>query len=159
MVDLDTIVASSLLSHPETSSGDHCSLRISSKTRLRTWGAMRRLPGVRAFRRFDFTTAIRPSYTPLALELRLRSRETVLTDTPMVLAMKLSEHFLWSNTLIVYLCSEVNCLYIDNTKLINLREEDESSSPFLYCLSHPPMLFGGFAPPAARQTSAVFFML
>ena len=45
-----------------------------------------------------------------------------------------------------------------NTKLINLREGNERSPLFLYCLSHPPMLFGGFAPPAARQTSAVFFM-
>ncbi|SET06584.1 hypothetical protein SAMN04487825_1131, partial [Prevotella sp. kh1p2] len=99
-----------------------------------------------------------PSYTPSALELRLRSRLTVLTDTPMVPAMKLSEHFLWSNTLIVYLCSGVNCLYIRNTKLVNPREGDESSPPFLYCLSYPTMLFGGFAPPAARQTSAVFFM-
>src|SRR3712207_474321 len=111
---------------------------------------MRRLPGVPALRRLDFATAIRPSYSPLALELRLRSRQTVLTDTPMVPAMKLSELFLWSNTLIVYLCSGVNCLYICNTKLVNPMEKDESSSPFLYCLSLPPVLFGGFAPPAAR---------
>ncbi|WP_309253835.1 hypothetical protein, partial [Prevotella brunnea] len=26
-------------------------------------------------------------------------------------------------------------------------------------LSYPSMLFGGFAPPAARQTSAVFFIV
>lgn len=51
-----------------------------------------------------------------------------------------------------------NCLYIGNTKVINLREEDEGLSPFLHCLSNPPMLFGGFAPPAAKQTSAVFFI-
>ena len=45
-----------------------------------------------------------------------------------------------------------------NTKLINLGEKSESSSPFLYCLSYPSIFFGGFATPAARQTSAVFFI-
>ena len=81
---------------------------------------MERLPGILALRRLAFNAAGRPSYTPCTLELRLFSRETVLTQTPMVLTMKLSEHFFCSNTLIVYLCSEVNCLYICNTKLINL---------------------------------------
>ncbi|MCO6026614.1 hypothetical protein NG821_12345, partial [Prevotella cerevisiae] len=28
-----------------------------------------------------------------------------------------------------------------------------------HCLSHHLTLFGGFAPPAARQTAAVFFMI
>ena len=70
--------------------------------------------GCRAFWPCDawLNAARRPSYTPYTLELRLFSRETVLTQTPIVLAMKLSEHFFCSNTLIVYLCSEVNCLYI-----------------------------------------------
>ena len=99
---------------------------------------MERLLGVLALRRLAFNAARRPSYTPCTLELRLFSRETVLTQTPMVLAMKLSEHFFCSNTLIVYLCSEVNCLYICNTKLINLREGDECSPPFLHCLSLLP---------------------
>ena len=91
---------------------------------------MERLPGVLALRRLAFNVARRQSYTSCTLELRLFSHETVLTLTPMVLAMKLSEHFFCSNTLIVYLCSEVNCLYICNTKLINLREGDECSPPF-----------------------------
>ena len=60
--------------------------------------------------------------------------------------MKLSEHFFCSNTLIVYLCSEVNCLYICNTKLINLREGDECSPPFLHCLSLPPGFSGASGP-------------
>ena len=98
-----------------------------------------------------FQRARRPSYTPYTLELRLFSRETVLTQTPMLLAMKLSKHFFCSNTLIVYLCSEVNCLYICNTKLINLREEDERSPPFLHCLSLPPGSSGLHAP--GRKTS------
>ena len=36
--------------------------------------------------------------------------------------MKLIVIFFWSNTLIVYLCSEVNCLYIVNAKLIDFME-------------------------------------
>ena len=107
---------------------------------------MERLPGVPALRRLAFNVARRPSYTPCTLELRLFSRETVLTLTPMVLAMKLSEHFFCSNTLIVYLCSEVNSLYICNTKLINLREGDECSPPFLHCLSLPPGSSGASRP-------------
>ena len=116
---------------------------------------MERLPGVLALRRLAFNAARRPSYTPCTLELRLFSRETVLTQTPMVLAMKLSEHFFCSNTLIVYLCSEVNCLYICNTKLINLREGTNVS--ILFALLKPSAgLFGGFRPPAARQAPWCF---
>ena len=111
---------------------------------------MERLPGVLALRRLAFNAARRPSYTPCTLELRLFSSETVLTLTPMVLAMKLSEHFFCSNTLIVYLCSEVNSLYICNTKLINLREGTNVSILFAL-LKSSAGLFGGFRPPAARQ--------
>ena len=82
------------------------------KDPARTLGEMERLPGIFALRRLVFKTASRPSYTPLELELRLFSRDMVLTHTPIVSAMKLSERFFCSNTLIVYLCSEVNCLYI-----------------------------------------------
>ena len=119
---------------------------------------MERLPGVLALRRLAFNVARRPSYTPCTLELRLFSRETVLTQTPMVLAMKLSEHFFCSNTLIVYLCSEVNSLYICNTKLINLREGTNVSLLFAL-LKSSAGLFGGFTPPAARQAPVVFFMV
>ena len=146
MEDLDIESPSCFMSQPEICSGDHCSLRMSSKTLLQTWGDMERLPGVPALRRLAFNVARRPSYTPCTLELRLFSRETVLTLTPMALVMKLSEHFFCSNTLIVYLCSEVNCLYICNTKLINLREGDECSPPFLHCLSLPPGSSGASRP-------------
>ena len=49
----------------------------------------------------------------------------------------------WSKTDIVYLCSEVNCLYISNTKLINLGETSVSS--FHLRLSSV-MLLGGASP-------------
>ncbi|KXB51122.1 hypothetical protein HMPREF1870_00068, partial [Bacteroidales bacterium KA00344] len=42
-----------------------------------------------------------------------------------------------------------------NTKLINLGETEVSLFLFVLLV----VLFGGFAPPAARQTSAVFFMV
>ena len=116
------------------------------------------MPGVPALRRLAFNVARRPSYTPCTLELRLFSRETVLTQIPMVLAMKLSEHFFCSNTLIVYLCSEVNCLYICNTKLINLREGDECSPPFLHCLSLPPGSSGASRPRPQGKPRGVFHM-
>ena len=111
-----------------------------------------------ALQRLTFNVAWRPSYTPCTLELRLFSRETVLTLTPMALAMKLSEHFFCSNTLIVYLCSEVNCLYICNTKLINLREGDECSPPFLHCLSLPPGSSGASRPRPQGKPRGVFHM-
>ena len=117
---------------------------------------MERLPGIPALRRLAFNVARWLSYTPCTLELRLFSSETVLTLTPMVLAMKLSEHFFCSNTLIVYLCSEVNCLYICNTKLINLREGDECSPPFLHCLSLPPGSSGASRPRPQGKPRGVF---
>ena len=118
---------------------------------------MERLPGIPALRRLAFNVARWLSYTSCTLELRLFSSETVLTLTPMVLAMKLSEHFFCSNTLIVYLCSEVNCLYICNTKLIYLRGERMFSS-FFALLNSSAGLFGGFTPLAARQAPVVFFI-
>ena len=131
---------------------------MSSKTLLRTWGNMERLPGVPALRHQAFNVARRQSYTSCTLELRLFSHETVLTLTPMVLAMKLSEHFFCSNTLIVYLCSEVNCLYMCTTKLINLREGDECSHPFLHCLSLPPGSSGASRPRPQGKPRGVFHM-
>ena len=75
--------------------------------------------------------------------------------------MKLSEHFFCSNTLIliVYLCSEVNCLYICNTKLFNLMEGNESSPLFALLKSSTEALWElSFALSAVRKTSAVFFI-
>ena len=60
--------------------------------------------------------------TPPWLELRFNSRVTVEGWTPIASAIDFFEHFLCSNTEIVYLCSEVSCLYISNAKLINLWE-------------------------------------
>ena len=73
-----------------------------------------------------------------------------------------SVHFLCSNTEIVYLCSEVSCLYISNAKLTNLEEISVSSFLFLHCLSDSlPQVRSQEALRLLplRQTSAVFFMI
>ena len=52
----------------------------------------------------------------------------------------------WSKIKIVYLCSEVNCLYISNAKLIKLWETAVSLFVFLALLVEFS-LDGGFSPP------------
>ena len=52
----------------------------------------------------------------------------------------------WSKIKIVYLCSEVNCLYICNAKLINLWEIAVSLFVFLALLVEFSS-DGGFSPP------------
>lgn len=147
MVDLETFIPSSVFNRPAICSGDHCSLRMSPKTRVRTCCPMDRLPGGLALRRFVLRTARCALYTPFSLELRFISRETVLTDTFIVSAMNFNVHFLWSKTEIVYLCSEINCLYIIcNTKLVNLREENKFFLLFLHCLSNTQSSLGATRP-------------
>lgn len=54
----------------------------------------------------------RSSYTQWLLKLQQISRETLLMLTQIAPAMKLNVSFFWSNTLFVYFCSEIDCLYI-----------------------------------------------
>lgn len=96
------------------------------------------------------------------LELRLSSRVIVELLTPIACAISFFVHFLCSNTEIVYLCSEVSCLYISNAKLTNLEEISVSSFLFLHCLSNSlPQVRSQEALRLLplRQTSAVFFMI
>ena len=74
-------------------------------------------------------------YTPRVLELRLSSRVMVELLTPIAFAISFLVHFFCSNTEIVYLCSEVSCLYISNAKLTNLWETAVS----LYCFFALPV--------------------
>ena len=135
MVDLLTFLPS-MFRRPETCSGDHCSSLIKRNASERNSAEIEWLPGFFDFRLRFFNSACLGSYTPLVFELREISRETVLTLTFMTRAMKVILIFFWSSTLIVYLCSEVNCLYICNTKLINLGERGWSSSPFFVSPLH-----------------------
>jgi hypothetical protein len=89
--------------------------------------------------------------------LRDNSRVTVEQLTPIDFAIAFLLIPVWSKTFIAYLCSEVNCLYISNAKLINPGEISVSPLCFLHYLLSP--LSGGFAPPAARATTAVFFIV
>ena len=66
--------------------------------------------------------------------LRFISREMVDGLTFIALAMSFFFVPFWSKIKIVYLCSEVNCLYICNAKLINLWETAVSLFVFLALL-------------------------
>ena len=123
---------------------------------------MERLPGIWCLRFSACLCALSHLYTPRELELRLNSRVTVELLTPIACAISFFVHFLCSNTEIVYLCSEVSCLYISNAKLTNLEEISVSSFLFLHCLSDSlPQVRSQEALRLLplRQTSAVFFMI
>ena len=84
-------------------------------------------------------------------KLRLNSRESVDWLIPTIRAISFLGHFLWSKAKICDLCSEVSCLYISNTKIINLRESSKGDS-FFVCRYRS----SGLRAPAARPTRGVF---
>ena len=86
--------------------------------------------------------------------LRLNSRESEDWLIPTIRAISFLGHFLCSKAKICDLCSEVSCLYIRNTKIINLRESSKGDS-FLYCRYRS----SGLRAPAARPTRGVFHRL
>ena len=62
---------------------------------------------------------------------RCRTKYTRLTlRVPTIRAISFLGHFLCSKTKICDLCSEVSCLYISNTKIINLEEFSKGNSFF-----------------------------
>ena len=75
-------------------------------------------------------------------KLRLNSRESVDWLIPTIRAISFLGHFLWSKAKICDLCSEVSCLYIRNTKIINLPESSKGDSFFVL----PVSLFGATRP-------------
>ncbi len=84
--------------------------------------------------------------------LRLNSRESVDWLIPTIRAISFLGYFLWSKANICDLCSEVSCLYIRNTKIINLRESSKRGTLFLYCRHRS----SGLRAPAARPPRGVF---
>ena len=119
---------------------------------------MARLPGWRLLRLSALFCAQSHLYTPRWLELRFNSRVTVEGWTPIASAIDFFEHFLCSNTEIVYLCSEVSCLYISNAKLINLWEIPVSHYCFLHCqieISSLSPLLGAARPQTPRCFSGI----
>ena len=61
---------------------------------------------------------------------------------PTIRAISFLGYFLWSKAKICDFCSEVSCLYIRNTKIINLRESSKGDSFFVL----PVLLFGATRP-------------
>ena len=110
----------------DQSSSIICSIRHHNSAGLR-W-----LPSSPCLRASALRWAVRHTYSPLVLLLRLISRSTVDADTSISRDILLMLHFLFIPRYISYLCSEVNCLYICNTKLINLGETSVSFF-VLYC--------------------------
>ena len=86
--------------------------------------------------------------------LRFISRAMVDGLTFIVLAMSFFFVPFWSKIKIVYLCTEVNCLYICNAKLINLWETAVSLFVFLALLVEFSS-DGGFSPPNPSVFSGI----
>ena len=93
-------------------------------------------------------------YLPDGVLLRLNSRESVDWLIPTIRAISFLGYLLCSKAKTCDLCSEVSCLYIRNTKIINLRESSKGDS-FLYCRYRS----SGLRAPAARPTRGVFHRL
>ena len=79
-----------------------------------------------------------------------------MVDGLTFIALAMSFFFVpfWSKIKIVYLCSEVNCLYICNAKLINLWETAVSLFVFLALLVEFSS-DGGFSPPNPSVFSGI----
>ena len=90
---------------------------------------------------------------PTRVLLRLNSRERVDWLVPTIRAISFLGNFLCSKAKICDLCSEVSCLYIGNTKIINLGES--SKRRLLFCIAG--IALRGCAP-RPRGKPAVFFM-
>ena len=95
-------------------------------------GARAALRVERLRRSIALACALNQMYLPDRVLLRFNSRESVDWLMPTIRAISFLGHFLCSKAKICDLCSEVSCLYIRNTKIINLRETSKGVS-FLYC--------------------------
>ena len=93
-------------------------------------------------------------YLPDGVLLRLNSRESVDWLIPTIRAISFLGHFLWSKAKICDLCSEVSCLYIGNTKIINLRESSKGGS--FFCIAG--IALRGYTP-RPRGHPAVFLWI
>ena len=105
-------------------------------------GARAALRVERLRRSIALSCALNQMYLPDGVLLRFNSRESVDWLIPTIRAISFLGHFLWSKAKICDLCSEVSCLYIRNTKIINLRESAKGASFFVLLVS----LFGATRP-------------
>ena len=128
----------SFFNTPDICRGDHCSSMMSCLI-LHTNSGARAALRVERLRR---SIALNQIYLPDRVLLRLNSRESVDWLIPTIRAISFLGHFLWSKAKICDLCSEVSCLYIRKTKIINLRESSKGDSFFVL----PVSLFGATRP-------------
>ena len=107
---------------------------------------------VERLRRFiALSCALNQMYLPGRVLFCFNSQESVDWLIPTIRAISFLGHFLCSKAKICYLCSDVSCLYIRNTKIVNLRESSKGGSFFALCYRS-----SGLRAPAERATRGVF---
>ena len=143
----------SFFNTPDICRGDHCSSMMSCLILHTNSGARATLRVERLRRSTALACALNQMYLPDRVLLRLNSRESVDWVIPTIRAISFLGHFLCSKAKICDLCSEVSCLYIRNTKIINLRES--SKGGLFFCIAG--IAFRGYAP-RPRGQPAVFFI-
>ena len=131
---------------PDICSGDHCSFLSRLSASCRSSLPTVRFPGCLCLWYAAFLWAVSHTYLPRLPVLRLSSRVMVEGCTPIELAMALFVSPFCNNTEIVYLCSEVSCLYISNANLTDFWETVVSLSFFLHCLLKRAFPWGGGNP-------------
>ena len=132
----------SFFNTPDICRGDHCSSMMSCLI-LHTNSGVRVALRVEHLRRsIALSCALNQMYLPDRVLLRLNSRESVDWLIPTIRAISFLEHLLCSKAKTCDLCSEASCLYILNTKIINLREFSKGGALFVL----PVSLFGATRP-------------
>ena len=132
----------SFFNTPDICRGDHCSSMMSCLILHTNSGARAALRVERLRHSIALSCALNQRYLPDGALLRFNSRESVDWLIPTIRAISFLGHFLWSKAKICDLCSEVSCLYIRSTKIINLRESSKRDSFFVL----PVSLFGATRP-------------
>ena len=143
----------SFFNTPDICRGDHCPSMMTCLILHTNSGARTALRVERLRRSIALACALNQMYLPDRVLLRLNSRESVDWLIPTIRAISFLGHFLCSKAKICDLCSEVSCLYIRNTKIINLRESSKGGS--FFCIAG--IALRGYAP-RPRGQPAVFFM-
>ena len=137
----------SFFNTPDICRGDHCSSMMSCLILHTNSGARAALRVERLRRSIALSCALNQRYLPDGALLRFNSRESVDWLIPTIRAISFLGHFLWSKAKTCDLCSEVSCLYIRSTKIINLRESSKGDSFFVLPVLH----FGATRP--GRETN------
>lgn len=112
----------SFFNTPAICRGDHCSSMMSCFDSPHQFGSKGSIACGTLATFHRLVVHLEPNVLARRVLLRLNSRESVDWLIPTIRAISFLGHFLCSKAKICDLCSEVSCLYIRNTKIINLRE-------------------------------------